>query len=156
MYAVIPPKKPIHDSIYRVMCGIVGQIESHTSLFFSHFFDIFPTRRFETTSAASPTSTMARTKKTPKPKDPRLVRDNPIHAKATAVLGGVSQAHRVYGAICKEREVNGVVVQVLQKETNRGRMMNYILGRFEVGPRLVVKELPLSSVVAGESEKYPR
>ena len=31
---------------------------------------------------------MARTKKTPKPKDPRLVRDNPIHAKVTAVLGG--------------------------------------------------------------------
>ena len=99
---------------------------------------------------------MPRTKKPTKPKDPRLVRDNPIHAKATVVLGGVSKAHQIYGTLCKEREVNGVVVQVVQKETNKGRMMNYILGRYEVGPRMVIKELSLSMVVAGESEKFPR
>ena len=98
---------------------------------------------------------MVRTKKTPKPKDLRLVRDSLIHAKATAVLGSLSKAHQLYGSVCKEREVNGRVVSVCQKETNTGRMMNYVTGRYQVGPRLHLKELPLSSVFVGESVKFP-
>ena len=98
---------------------------------------------------------MPRTKKPPKPKDPRLVRGSPIHAKATAVLGSFTKAHQVYGALCKEREVNGKVIEVVQRETNKGRLMNRVIGKYQVGPRFVIKELPLSAIISGESTTFP-
>ena len=98
---------------------------------------------------------MPRTKKTCKTQDSPLLTNATIHAKASVVLGGSERARRVYGTICKEREVNGTVVEVVLRETSKGRMMKRILGRYQVGARTVIRELPLAQVVAGESKKYP-
>ena len=98
---------------------------------------------------------MPRTKPKTKEPDLRLVRGSPIHAKATAVLGGLAKATKIYGSVAKDRDVNGTVADVVLRETRNGRTMKRIIGRYRVGVRTVVKELAINVIVAGESKKYP-